>query len=668
MITAYEVGAVFRIQDDATPTLQRIAREFKELQGLVDKTNESLAAFGKGIPFKRMTEGFTALNTQMRETAASATTIAAAFDGSVDKSIDGAIAQTKLLKDELRSAAVAAGEIRIPAGGGRGGGGGGAGSAAGGLSSLTPGRGTRLPPGGGGHGRGGGPLGTLGASVPGPGHTHLRSHSPFVLGAVAAGLGIWEGFDKYADLATIEENMRIGNVSPENIQKAENLSYNVGQKYGLPVQNIMKSINEIRSPLGGMEPAMEHIETLAKASVILNAQDSKDGGHSADQIYDLVKSAEFRNAIAPKDFDKAIHGMVAADVGTGGRVNPGEFLRMSKYMRSALPGLSDDFLYKYAPELAQEYSGAGGGTGMSSLYQQMEVAMRTTGINMLDKLGDIDPNKVVRDNQGRIKTMEPGANRLGDMFKRNPADAMAQLVEDLKSHGHTDEGDQRNWFSSIFGNKVAANMAMTLAYQRARLDRGANVIGNVWGTDDASGELLANDPRTKERVMTSSFGNMMTSLGGATVGPVSQFFKDATDLFNFIRDPNTSSQWKSLANMANHPVTYANAPQASWYDDMQANQSLHRAGYRNGDLGREMGRESARGAASPGAVVQPQIEVKVNLKAYIDGKEIAVAVEQDVMPMILKEVAGALHMANLNNQGGGGGSLDAAHITGAGHH
>ena len=99
------------------------------------------------------------------------------------------------------------------------------------------------------------------------------------------------------------------------------------------------------------------MDTLASAANALKAQGGSNGGDTAKELYDLVKSAEFRNAIGDKDFDKSIKSMVAADVATGGIVTPRTFLQMSQMLKGALPGLSDDYLYKIMPELAQELRG-----------------------------------------------------------------------------------------------------------------------------------------------------------------------------------------------------------------------------------------------------------------------------------------------------------------------
>jgi hypothetical protein len=44
MISSLETGAVFKIVDEASPALIKIADSLKELQGSIDKTKESLTA------------------------------------------------------------------------------------------------------------------------------------------------------------------------------------------------------------------------------------------------------------------------------------------------------------------------------------------------------------------------------------------------------------------------------------------------------------------------------------------------------------------------------------------------------------------------------------------------------------------------------------------------
>jgi hypothetical protein len=183
-----------------------------------------------------------------------------------------------------------------------------------------------------------------------------------VAGAVA-GWSVWEALKASADLQQVQENLKAGGVSVAEIEKATKQAYDIGQKFGLTARDVLRGVNEIRNPLNkgttaneGVDDALRDMNTF-EAAVVLKAQGGKGGDDAAKELYDLVKSAEFRNAIGDKQFDKAIDAMVKSDVATGGIVTPRTFLQMSQMLKSALPGLSDDYLYKIMPELTQEFKG-----------------------------------------------------------------------------------------------------------------------------------------------------------------------------------------------------------------------------------------------------------------------------------------------------------------------
>ena len=74
---------------------------------------------------------------------------------------------------------------------------------------------------------------------------------------------------------------------------------------------MLQSINEILNPLNkgttadqGVDDALRHMHDIGiDAAVRLKAQGGPRGEDTAKELYDLVKSAEFRNAIGDKDFD-----------------------------------------------------------------------------------------------------------------------------------------------------------------------------------------------------------------------------------------------------------------------------------------------------------------------------------------------------------------------------
>ena len=75
--------------------------------------------------------------------------------------------------------------------------------------------------------------------------------------------------------------------------------------------------------------------------------------------------------------------------------------------------------------------------------------------------------------------MKPGAYEDSATFKADPLKDVADLIDAMKAKGITAESDQRDYFAQIFGNRNAAQMALILGYQYARLERGAHGIENT---------------------------------------------------------------------------------------------------------------------------------------------------------------------------------------------
>jgi hypothetical protein len=227
------------------------------------------------------------------------------------------------------------------------------------------------------------------------------------------------------------------------------------------------------------------------------------------------------------------------------------WLQMSQYLKGALPGLSDDFLYSYMPELAQEFKGAGAGTAMASLYQQLVAGqMRTSGLRLLDKLGLLDESKVDFDHNGRIVKARPGYFTDDDVFKANPLLGIEDIIKAIAAHGITGEKEQRDNISMLFGNRNAAQMALTLAYQDMRLGRGAQGIKNTWSLTAASDELLANDPMTQFRKTWADLNVVLLDIGERSLPAVLGALKLFDDALKALHDMFT---WE-------HPTTSGRYP------------------------------------------------------------------------------------------------------------
>src|SRR5574337_234933 len=152
MITSYEVGAVFKIVDQASSTLKLISTQFKELDALILRTKENMTAVSS-TRFAGLANRLKLVNEQMASLAGNSEKalggVMTGF-GAMGREIDGAVAGVKLLKTELASLSVQSrslgGAFALPGPGGRahprpgrsgGSGGGGGGSVS--MSHSLPG-------------------------------------------------------------------------------------------------------------------------------------------------------------------------------------------------------------------------------------------------------------------------------------------------------------------------------------------------------------------------------------------------------------------------------------------------------------------------------------------------------------------------------------------------
>ena len=146
MIEAGEVGAVFKVVDQASVTLTRIAEAFERLDGLIKSVKDQLGTIrlppGINAQLGRLNEQIDALPASADKAVAGVT---GAF-GKIDESVNATQERVLALKGEMASLGKTGGGALLlggAGGGGRGAGGGGSGSRSSG-SGRRPGHGPRL--------------------------------------------------------------------------------------------------------------------------------------------------------------------------------------------------------------------------------------------------------------------------------------------------------------------------------------------------------------------------------------------------------------------------------------------------------------------------------------------------------------------------------------------
>ena len=200
MISSLEVGATFKLVDEFSPVLAKIAESMKEFQAQIDATKASLVELTKGSftsltgQIDKLAEGMTGV----RDATATATDAMSTGMAKVSGTVDALAASVRTLGAEMQTLAAKSAEM---ARAGAAGGGGGA------PPSLRA-RGT------GGHG---GSSGLHGRPL------HVGGPFGFSGGDIAAAGGLWSAYEALkaaADLQEIQENLKISGVSPAEIAKA----------------------------------------------------------------------------------------------------------------------------------------------------------------------------------------------------------------------------------------------------------------------------------------------------------------------------------------------------------------------------------------------------------------------------------------------------------------
>jgi hypothetical protein len=508
MLSAGEVGVVFGVKDDASGALQRIADEFMKIQAIVDAVTAAIDKIGGADG------GLLKLQEQLGITGRAGDdagrTITESF-GKIDGAVDSSIHRVRALKDSFAEAAEAARAIQVAS------------------SSI----------GGGGGDPHHGPHGwhAIGSGLGGNVKGMLTNGLGFAFGAegMAAGFAGYEAFEKAADLDQARTLMMNKGVTSDKIDEAQRMAFSLSPRIGESGASIMKMMADIGAPLNkgvtgnsAIDAAEAHIGTIGDALTVFRSLDGKNGTNLEKQVFDLVKSGELRNAVSSdSEFDHAISAMVQGSIANP-KVGPEQWFQFISKARSAGMRADDDWVYKVGPELITEFNAPGGGTAWSSLYQGLVSGKLTkAALGEMDSIHafDDDPNKVVRDKNGNVVRVHPGAmGNMGDTFTHNPSQGIQMLLDKIDAKLAKDNGGnalddaarkkgEEDWLTNVFGNRNAAQMALTLAEQQARLGRGAQAADNAATLPNAAANVRNNDPNFAVAQFEAQLSNMAATLG-----------------------------------------------------------------------------------------------------------------------------------------------------------
>lgn len=352
-------------------------------------------------------------------------------------------------------------------------------------------------------------------------------------------------------LSLKESGLTAQQVAEETAKVTDAAFRNTRDVLGTSFSENFKNIRELRGVFGkdsqgdvaGTNEAIKNLASVTKAQQVIR---SLLGNEHSDQAFEMAKALEIKGvSMDPSHFEKMLDSMVKASVAFGGRVTGTDFFSAFKYGRTATLGWSDDFVGKILPTLMQEMksgNGSGSGTGgpgnaLQSMFQAVVGGvMSNKAATEFNRLGLLDPTKVITTKTGSVKGVQPGGVFGSADFEQNPYEWVQKyLVPALNKSGITDANAVREEVAHLFVNRTAQQIATMFATQQLRIQKDAALVDQAGGLGGYDA-LLAADPDAKIRAFKTAWDNLLTSLGSTLVTPATDMLLKLARAINYLGD------------------------------------------------------------------------------------------------------------------------------------
>ena len=576
MIGSYEVGAIFRIVNDASPTLEKIALQLKELDKLLATTQKRFTALGASFKLESI-QSLERINKALGLVAESATVagdkVGSAFEKvgvigqtSSEKlaaSYKGAFAEisagARLAAAEVGGInAVARNTMRLPGAGGRNGSGSGGGGSGGGHS-------------GGGHGGlhvWGGP----GAHVGGA-SIHAGQDSDGFW-EVVGGMAVLEGVKKTIEASMELQNLQIkakaaGYTSQQQAEISAAAWKNAGKFVNTTAAESYRNILDITQATGSYAEAIRLLPAMTKVDIAI-AGIKDEGAKSAlhSQSIDVARSLDILAVTQDENkMNSVIDAFKREFVGMTGRLTPQMMFQGLQNAGSARYTWDEEFIGKYLGPLLYATKGRAG----AALYQLDRSfgsgVMTESMAQAAEKYGLYSKDDEVRDANGNFKGMK--ANSVaGDAIRRaNPVRwALETVIPLLKAHGVN--VDDVNSLSMVLKEIGRSNKnlqvildELLLPGSRGQLDKERANIEKV--PSDASDEL-SESLNQKINGLHKKWNDLLTAIGGPMIDKATFGVTKLTNAINSLAQfaeshPNLTRAAVDLTGIAAGLVTLGGA-------------------------------------------------------------------------------------------------------------
>jgi hypothetical protein len=302
-------------------------------------------------------------------------------------------------------------------------------------------------------------------------------------------------------------------------------------------------INETTSAFGDYGHAIANVGRNQKLAFLLNNSSGEHGGdgQSTQQIGSLIRMLEMRGAANDEGrYTHETEMAYKAMMFTRGRVGGNEFKAFAATGNPLVKSLSDEYLYKIAPSLMQEYGADQAGTMHQALTNTILGKVGMGGKSYAEewlRLGLLDKSQAKFANNGSIKGWKAGAITGTDTFLRNPLQWAEQfLLPALRKNG-VNADDQiavQKELSTLVGKNTASRLLGSLinTNDRKRLHKDAAFTDEVPGVDKTYMNTLLNDPKAGPAALKASFTNLMAAISAPVLIPAARAMARLADGVN----------------------------------------------------------------------------------------------------------------------------------------
>jgi hypothetical protein len=320
-----------------------------------------------------------------------------------------------------------------------------------------------------------------------------------------------------SDRAHEEVRMSASGMSDSEIKEASDLSAKMSAKYkSLSQTEIMHTARNVRAVVGTFEDATKILDPLMQLRVVAEGAHPERKEELGADFDKLIKGMEIKGVTQDLGkFNHYIDGMSKALNVFGDTLRPTDYYEMFKYGRAATNALSDDFMLKTAPTLAQELGGSSTGKALSSFYTQFVGGkMSNKAVEALQEYGLIDPSKVIKTSTGNVKGVKPGGIVGQEYLQPGATDPYAWvnniLIPALAKKDVTDPSKIQEVIAAIASQTTTAQMMGIFATQQARIEKDRSLIAGAEGMS-AADKFLTSDPKVAGAAIAAQVDNVLSN-------------------------------------------------------------------------------------------------------------------------------------------------------------